>query len=81
MQARIIGSLTCFTGKRYPACTMKKTFVLDTNVLQIDNPYLDASSNGLTYATERLKEQPLHGHVTLRRSERSELAAVAAEYL
>jgi predicted ribonuclease YlaK len=35
----------------------------------------------LTYAAERLKDQPLHGHVTLRRSERSELAAIAAENL
>ena len=48
---------------------------------QIDNPYLDASSNGLTYAAERLKEQSIHGHITLKRSERSVLAAVAAEYL
>jgi PhoH-like ATPase len=48
---------------------------------QIDNPYLDASSNGLIYAAERLKAQPCHGHVTLRTSERSSLAAIAAEYL
>lgn len=47
----------------------------------IDNPYLDAASNGLTYAVERLKELDLHGHVTLRTSERSRLAAVAAERL
>jgi PhoH-like ATPase len=55
--------------------------VLTGDPYQIDNPYLDASSNGLTYAAERLKGQRLHGHVTLRTSERSELAAVAAEYL
>jgi PhoH-like ATPase len=55
--------------------------VLTGDPYQIDNPYLDASSNGLTYAAERLKDQPLHGHVTLRRSERSELAAIAAENL
>jgi len=48
---------------------------------QIDNPYLDSSSNGLTYAVERLKEQKIHGHITLRKSERSELAAVAADFL
>ncbi len=48
---------------------------------QIDNPYLDASSNGLTYAAERLKDQAVHGHVTLRTSERSPLAAIAAERL
>jgi PhoH-like ATPase len=55
--------------------------VLTGDPYQIDNPYLDASSNGLTYAAERLKEQRIHGHVTLRTSERSKLAAVAAEYL
>jgi PhoH-like ATPase len=55
--------------------------VLTGDAYQIDNPYLDASSNGLVYAAERLKEQPLHGHITLRTSERSELAAIAAQYL
>jgi PhoH-like ATPase len=55
--------------------------VLTGDPYQIDNPYLDASSNGLTYAAERLKEQDLHGHVTLRNSERSPLAAIAAERL
>ncbi len=48
---------------------------------QIDNPYLDSSSNGLTYTVERLKGLGIHGHVTLRKSERSCMAAVAAEYL
>jgi len=55
--------------------------VLTGDPYQIDNPYLDASSNGLTYAAERLKAQKVHGHVTLKKSERSQLAAVAAEYL
>ncbi len=55
--------------------------VLTGDPYQIDNPYLDASSNGLTYATERLKEQSIHGHVTLQKSERSLLAAIAAENL
>ncbi len=55
--------------------------VLTGDPCQIDNPYLDASSNGLTYVAERLKEIHLHGHVTLRQSERSELAATAAENL
>ncbi|MBF0197319.1 MAG: PhoH family protein [Planctomycetes bacterium] len=55
--------------------------VLTGDPYQIDNPYLDANSNGLTYAAERLKSQSLHGHVTLRKSERSELAALAAEEL
>jgi PhoH-like ATPase len=55
--------------------------VLTGDPFQIDNPYLDASSNGLIYAAECLKEQPIHGHVTLKNSVRSTLAAVAAEYL
>jgi len=55
--------------------------ILTGDPYQIDNPYLDASSNGLTYVAERLKELPIHGHVTLRQSERSQLAAVAAENL
>jgi PhoH-like ATPase len=55
--------------------------VLTGDPYQIDNPYLDASSNGLSYAVERLKSQPIHGHVTLVKSERSALAAIAAEVL
>lgn len=55
--------------------------VLTGDAYQIDNPYLDASSNGLTYAAERLKDHAIHGHVTLRTSERSALAALAAEVL
>ena len=55
--------------------------VLTGDPYQIDNPYLDASSNGLTYATERLKSLSIHGHVTLQTSERSSLAGVAAQYL
>jgi PhoH-like ATPase len=48
---------------------------------QIDNPYLDANSNGLTYTVERLKGSPLFGHILLDRSERSELASLAVERL
>jgi PhoH-like ATPase len=55
--------------------------VLTGDPYQIDNPYLDSNSNGLTYAVERLKHSPLHGHVTLMKSERSPLAALAAEML
>lgn len=55
--------------------------VLTGDPYQIDNPYLDASSNGLTYAAERLKDQEIHGHITLKKSERSLLAAIAAKYL
>lgn len=55
--------------------------VLTGDPSQIDNPYLDSSSNGLTYTVERMKGQAMHGHVTLRKSERSGLAAAAAEFL
>ena len=55
--------------------------VLTGDPHQIDNPYLDASSNGLSYTVDRMKGQPLFGHVTLARSERSELAALAAALL
>lgn len=55
--------------------------ILTGDVAQIDNPYLDASSNGLSYMIERLKGQPMVGHVTLAKSERSELASIAAEKL
>ena len=55
--------------------------VLTGDVGQIDNPYLDASSNGLSYTVERLKEQAPAGHITLTKSERSELASIAAEWL
>jgi len=55
--------------------------VLTGDSNQIDNPYLDASSNGLSYTVERMKGQPMCGHVTLQRSERSQLASLAAEIL
>jgi PhoH-like ATPase len=55
--------------------------ILTGDAYQIDNPYLDASSNGLTYVVERFKNQPIHGHITLAKSERSELASLAADLL
>ena len=55
--------------------------VLTGDPNQIDNPYLDSSSNGLTYTVERMKGLSLHAHMTLEKSERSELAAKAAELL
>ncbi|MEM8723457.1 MAG: PhoH family protein [Cyanobacteria bacterium P01_G01_bin.39] len=48
---------------------------------QIDNPYIDAASNGLTYVVERFKHEPLAGHITLTRGERSGLAERAAALL
>lgn len=55
--------------------------VLTGDPYQIDNPYLDASSNGLIYTAERLKSLAIHGHMTLEKSERSHLAGLAAKYL
>lgn len=55
--------------------------VLTGDPFQIDSPYLDANSNGLTYLVEAFKGQPLFGHVLMTRSERSRLAELAAELL
>ena len=48
---------------------------------QIDNPYVDAMSNGLTYCIERFKDADIAGHITLRKGERSPLAELAANLL
>ena len=55
--------------------------VLTGDPYQIDNPYLDSSSNGLTYCVEKMKGQKMFGHMTLTKSERSPLASLAAELL
>jgi PhoH-like ATPase len=55
--------------------------ILTGDIEQIDNPYLDAALNGLSYAVERMKGLRIVGHVTLNKSERSELASLAAAML
>lgn len=55
--------------------------VLTGDPYQIDSPYLDANSNGLTYLVEAFKGQKIFGHVLMTRSERSPLAELAAELL
>lgn len=55
--------------------------VLTGDPYQIDNPYIDSSSNGLSYAVERLKGQDIAGHMTLTKGERSPLAELAANLL
>lgn len=55
--------------------------VLIGDPAQIDNPYVDARSNGLVYAHNRLKGQSLAAHVTLSKGERSRLAELAADLL
>lgn len=55
--------------------------VLTGDPYQIDNPYVDSSSNGLTYTVEKIKGQDIAGHVTLTKGERSPLAELAANLL
>lgn len=55
--------------------------VLTGDPYQIDNPYVDSASNGLSFSVERLKGQELVGHVTLTKGERSSLAELAANLL
>ena len=55
--------------------------VLTGDPSQIDSPYLDEMSNGLVYVTSKFYEEPLAGHVSLTKGERSELASRAVELL
>ena len=55
--------------------------ILTGDRYQIDNPYVDATSNGLSYVVERFRTSPMAGHVTLRKGERSALAEAAAALL
>ena len=55
--------------------------VLTGDPTQIDNPYLDKDSNALTYVVGKMRDYASFGHVFLERTERSELAAIAAEIL
>lgn len=55
--------------------------ILTGDPYQIDSPYLDASSNGLSYVVEHMKGQSLFGHIALIKSERSDLASLAAQIL
>ncbi|GHT39729.1 hypothetical protein FACS189437_03920 [Bacteroidia bacterium] len=48
---------------------------------QIDTPYLDTESNGLTYLVDRFKGQKNHGHITFTKTERSRLADIASKLL
>jgi len=51
------------------------------DIYQIDTPYLDAQSNGLSYLIDRLKGNELYAHITLEKGERSELANLANSLL
>ena len=51
------------------------------DIYQIDTPYLDSQSNGLSYLIDRIKNHPLYAHITLQKGERSELANIANDML
>src|SRR5690606_18485577 len=55
--------------------------VFTGDIYQIDTPYLDAESNGLSYLIDKAKNHPLYAHITLQKGERSELANLATSLL
>ncbi len=55
--------------------------VFTGDIYQIDTPYLDSQSNGLSYLIDKIKSHPLYSHVQLEKGERSELANLANEML
>lgn len=55
--------------------------VLIGDVMQVTNPYLDATNNGLSKVVERFKPYDIAAHITLEKGERSELATIAAKIL
>jgi PhoH-like ATPase len=62
-------------------CGEGTKIVLTGDPYQIDNPYVDSATNGLSVVTSRLRGEPLIGHMVLRKGERSELANIAASKL
>ena len=57
----------------------KIVFTGDIN--QIDHPYLDKKSNGVSYLISRMKKQKIYSHINLKKGERSELAELASDLL
>ena len=55
--------------------------ILTGDVEQIDNVYIDSTTNGLTYAIEKFKKYALAGHIALLKGERSRVATLAAKIL
>ncbi len=51
------------------------------DIFQIDHPYLDSHSNGLSYLIEKMQGQPLYAHINMEKGERSELAELASNLL
>jgi len=55
--------------------------ILTGDIFQIDHPYLDSLSNGLSHLIEKMKGQKLYAHINLQKGERSELAELASNLL
>jgi PhoH-like ATPase len=55
--------------------------ILTGDIFQIDTPYLDSHSNGLSYLIDRLRGNRLYAHINLEKGERSELANLASNFL
>jgi len=55
--------------------------VFTGDIFQIDHPYLDSLSNGLSYLIEKMQGQKLYAHITLEKGERSDLADLASDLL
>ena len=55
--------------------------VLTGDIEQIDNTYINETTNGLTYAVEKFKNEDLAGHIILQKGERSKVATLAAKLL
>jgi len=51
------------------------------DIYQIDTPYLDSQSNGLSFLIDRIQNHPIYAHITLEKGERSELANIANDLL
>jgi len=55
--------------------------ILTGDIEQIDNVYIDATNNGLSYVVEKLKSEEITGHITLTKGERSKVATIASNRL
>ena len=59
----------------------KQNTIFTGDIRQIDQPYLDTLSNGLSYLINRMVGQSIFAHIALEKGERSALAALASELL
>ena len=74
-----VGPVAPATIRTCGACGTK--IVLTGDPYQIDNPYVDSSSNGFNYLISRFRDHAIAAHIELQRGERSDLAELAANVL